>query len=98
MVQVSFFSYISCTIYFICSLIHFRGLSCFQLVMKFIYLSRPPELLLGATMYGPAVDMWSVGCIFAELLHGKPILTGKSEVRDMLNFFVPINMINFTSQ
>ncbi|MBA0709582.1 hypothetical protein Golax_024609, partial [Gossypium laxum] len=42
-------------------------------------LSRPPELLLGATKYGPAVDMWSVGCIFAELLHGKPIFPGKDE-------------------
>eukprot|EP00262_Sarcandra_glabra_P019788 TRINITY_DN7620_c0_g1_i1.p1 TRINITY_DN7620_c0_g1~~TRINITY_DN7620_c0_g1_i1.p1 ORF type:complete len:515 (+),score=85.81 TRINITY_DN7620_c0_g1_i1:227-1771(+) len=40
---------------------------------------RPPELLLGTTKYGPAVDMWSVGCIFAELLHGKPILPGKNE-------------------
>ncbi|XP_075474287.1 cyclin-dependent kinase C-1-like isoform X3 [Primulina tabacum] len=40
---------------------------------------RPPELLLGATKYGPSVDMWSVGCIFAELLHGKPILPGKNE-------------------
>ncbi|KAK2980250.1 hypothetical protein RJ640_008918, partial [Escallonia rubra] len=40
---------------------------------------RPPELLLGATKYGPAVDMWSVGCIFAELLQGKPVLTGKNE-------------------
>jgi len=42
---------------------------------------RPPELLLGSTKYGPAVDMWSVGCIFAELLHGKPIFPGKDEVR-----------------
>ena len=41
---------------------------------------RPPELLLGSTKYGPAVDMWSVGCIFAELLNGKPILPGKNEV------------------
>ncbi|GAQ86098.1 Cdc2-related protein kinase [Klebsormidium nitens] len=41
---------------------------------------RPPELLLGATKYGPAIDMWSVGCIFAELLYGKPILPGKNEV------------------
>ncbi|GMN63511.1 hypothetical protein TIFTF001_032588 [Ficus carica] len=39
----------------------------------------PPELLLGTTQYGPAVDMWSVGCIFAELLHGKPIFPGKDE-------------------
>lgn len=45
--------------------------------------ARPPELLLGATKYGPAVDMWSVGCIFAELLNGKPILPGKNEVRCM---------------
>ncbi|PQQ05002.1 cyclin-dependent kinase C-1 isoform X1 [Prunus yedoensis var. nudiflora] len=45
---------------------------------------RPPELLLGATKYGPAVDIWSVGCIFAELLHGKPILQGRSEP-DQLN-------------
>jgi len=40
---------------------------------------RPPELLLGATMYGPAIDMWSAGCIFAELLMRKPILPGKNE-------------------
>lgn len=38
-------------------------------------------MLLGATKYGPAIDMWSVGCIFAELLNGKPILPGKTEVR-----------------
>jgi len=40
---------------------------------------RPPELLLGATMYGPAIDLWSAGCIFAELLLRKPILPGKNE-------------------
>ena len=40
---------------------------------------RPPELLLGATKYGPEVDLWSVGCIFAELVTGKPILPGKNE-------------------
>jgi len=40
---------------------------------------RPPELLLGASMYGPAIDMWSAGCIFAELLLRKPILPGKNE-------------------
>ena len=26
---------------------------------------RPPELLFGASTYGPAVDMWAAGCIFA---------------------------------
>jgi len=40
---------------------------------------RPPELLLGATAYGPSIDMWSAGCIFAELLLRKPILPGKNE-------------------
>lgn len=44
---------------------------------------RPPELLLGATQYGPSVDMWSAGCIFAELIHGKPILPGKSEMEQL---------------
>lgn len=41
---------------------------------------RPPELLLGSTDYGPSVDLWSVGCVFAELLVGKPILQGRTEV------------------
>jgi tRNA A-37 threonylcarbamoyl transferase component Bud32 len=42
---------------------------------------RPPELLLGATEYGVAVDLWSTGCILAELLAGKPIMPGQTEVR-----------------
>ncbi|KAL8161063.1 hypothetical protein V2J09_012552, partial [Rumex salicifolius] len=48
---------------------------------------RPPELLLGSTKYGPAVDMWSVGCIFAELLHGKPIFPGKDEPEQINKIF-----------
>uniref|UniRef100_A0A1J3FCY5 Cyclin-dependent kinase C-1 n=1 Tax=Noccaea caerulescens TaxID=107243 RepID=A0A1J3FCY5_NOCCA len=48
---------------------------------------RPPELLLGATKYGPAIDMWSVGCIFAELLHAKPILPGKNEHEQLNKIF-----------
>ena len=39
-------------------------------------LCRPPELLLGADHYGPEVDIWSVGCIFAELLGRKPLFPG----------------------
>ncbi|XP_050234386.1 cyclin-dependent kinase C-2-like [Mercurialis annua] len=48
---------------------------------------RPPELLLGATKYGPAVDMWSVGCIFAELLYGKPIFPAKDEAKQLNKIF-----------
>ncbi|XP_065007370.1 probable serine/threonine-protein kinase At1g54610 isoform X2 [Musa acuminata AAA Group] len=40
---------------------------------------RPPELLLGATDYNVGVDLWSAGCILAELLSGKPIMPGRTE-------------------
>jgi cell division cycle 2-like protein len=40
---------------------------------------RSPELLLGEKLYSTAVDMWSVGCIFAELLTRKPLWPGKTE-------------------
>lgn len=41
---------------------------------------RPPELLMGSTSYGVSVDLWSVGCVFAELFLKKPILKGRTEV------------------
>ena len=40
---------------------------------------RAPELLLGTKIYDTAVDMWSVGCIFAELLLKEPLFPGKNE-------------------
>uniref|UniRef100_A0A0D9VH58 [RNA-polymerase]-subunit kinase n=1 Tax=Leersia perrieri TaxID=77586 RepID=A0A0D9VH58_9ORYZ len=48
---------------------------------------RPPELLLGATDYGVAVDLWSTGCILAELLVGKPILPGQTEIEQLHKIF-----------
>uniref|UniRef100_A0A8C1RF91 cyclin-dependent kinase n=1 Tax=Cyprinus carpio TaxID=7962 RepID=A0A8C1RF91_CYPCA len=45
---------------------------------------RSPDLLLGAKEYSTAVDMWSVGCIFGELLAQKPLFPGKSEI-DQIN-------------
>jgi len=39
---------------------------------------RAPEILLGSTKYSKAVDMWSVGCILAELVIGKPLFPGTS--------------------
>nr|XP_023907660.1 protein IMPAIRED IN BABA-INDUCED STERILITY 1-like isoform X2 [Quercus suber]POF16824.1 putative serine/threonine-protein kinase [Quercus suber] len=48
---------------------------------------RPPELLLGSTDYGASVDLWSVGCVFAELLLGKPILQGRTEVEQLHKIF-----------
>jgi len=37
---------------------------------------RPPELLLEAREYEPNVDIWSTGCIFAEMIKRKPFLPG----------------------
>ncbi|XP_060175640.1 probable serine/threonine-protein kinase At1g09600 [Lycium barbarum] len=48
---------------------------------------RAPELLLGATEYGVAIDMWSAGCILAELFAGKPIMPGRTEVEQMHKIF-----------
>lgn len=48
---------------------------------------RPPELLLGSTNYGGEVDLWSVGCVFAELFMGRPILKGRTEVGFATNLF-----------
>lgn len=41
---------------------------------------RSPEILLGTHEYGTAVDMWSIGCIFAELLTREPLIRGKGEI------------------
>ncbi|KAH9683265.1 protein kinase domain-containing protein [Citrus sinensis] len=48
---------------------------------------RPPELLLGATDYGVGVDLWSAGCILAELLAEKPIMPGRTEVEQLHKIF-----------
>ncbi|EGX92493.1 serine/threonine-protein kinase BUR1 [Cordyceps militaris CM01] len=40
---------------------------------------RPPELLLQLRQYTTAIDVWGVGCVFGEMLIGKPILTGDSD-------------------
>jgi cyclin-dependent kinase 12/13 len=37
---------------------------------------RPPELLLGTCYYGPSLDVWSLGCLLAELVLGYPIFRG----------------------
>ncbi|CAA3028331.1 probable serine threonine- kinase At1g54610 [Olea europaea subsp. europaea] len=48
---------------------------------------RPPELLLGSTNYGESVDVWSVGCVFAELFIGRPLLKGRTEVEQLHKIF-----------
>ncbi|XP_073001520.1 cyclin-dependent kinase B2-1 [Typha latifolia] len=48
---------------------------------------RAPEVLLGATHYSTPVDMWSVGCIFAELVTNQPLFPGDSELQQLLHIF-----------
>lgn len=44
---------------------------------------RAPELLLGGKLYSTAIDMWSLGCIMAELLSKEPLFNGKTEVEQL---------------
>ncbi|KAL4725318.1 serine/threonine protein kinase, CMGC, dual-specificity [Fusarium chlamydosporum] len=58
------------------------GSSCFENEKVYTYIQsrfyRSPEVILGMT-YGMPIDMWSVGCILAELYTGVPIFPGENE-------------------
>lgn len=58
-----------------------------QLVVTLWY--RSPELLFGESRYGPAVDLWSVGCIFGELILGgkEAIMQGQGELDQIDKIF-----------
>lgn len=45
---------------------------------------RAPELIFGASNYTPAIDVWSVGCVFAELILGKPLFPGESGIDQLV--------------
>lgn len=42
---------------------------------------RAPELLLGSTDYGVGIDLWSAGCLLAEMFLGRPVMPGRTEVK-----------------
>lgn len=50
---------------------------------------RAPELLLSYKEYGPSVDIWSVGCLFAELLRRKPFLPG-SDTKNQIEIILEV--------
>lgn len=56
-----------------------------QLVVTLWY--RAPELLLGADKYDQSIDIWSLGCIFGELLKNEPLFPGKSEINQITQIF-----------
>ena len=48
---------------------------------------RAPELLLGANRYSTSVDVWSIGCIFAEMASGMPLFPGRSDIDQLFKIF-----------
>lgn len=48
---------------------------------------RSPELLLKTTHYGPEVDLWSLGCIFAEMQTNRVLFPGDSEIDQLYRIF-----------
>lgn len=48
---------------------------------------RAPEILLGSDIYGPAVDVWSLGCIFYEMLTKRVLFPGDSEIDQLFKIF-----------
>lgn len=48
---------------------------------------RAPDVLLGSRHYSTPVDIWSIGCIFAEMTNGTPLFTGTSERTQLETIF-----------
>eukprot|EP01063_Lacrimia_lanifica_P017922 TRINITY_DN24900_c0_g1_i1.p1 TRINITY_DN24900_c0_g1~~TRINITY_DN24900_c0_g1_i1.p1 ORF type:complete len:636 (+),score=235.53 TRINITY_DN24900_c0_g1_i1:193-2100(+) len=46
---------------------------------------RSPELLVGDTEYGKGVDIWAIGCIFAEITNGIPLFPGESDIDQLFH-------------
>ncbi len=44
---------------------------------------RAPELLVGDASYSNTVDIWSIGCIFAEIFNGLPLFPGESDLHTL---------------
>ena len=48
---------------------------------------RAPEILMGGRQYSTPVDMWSVACIFCEMLTSRPLFPGDSEIDQLFRIF-----------
>eukprot|EP00831_Metopus_contortus_P025719 TRINITY_DN2208_c0_g3_i1.p1 TRINITY_DN2208_c0_g3~~TRINITY_DN2208_c0_g3_i1.p1 ORF type:complete len:315 (-),score=65.47 TRINITY_DN2208_c0_g3_i1:68-1012(-) len=48
---------------------------------------RPPDVLMGSKTYSTSVDIWSIGCIFAEMVTKKPLFPGQSNDDQLLKIF-----------
>ena len=73
----------------------FRSLfTCFLTPFRYY---RAPELIFGSTEYTTAIDVWSGGCVLAELLIGTPVFPGSSGVDQLVEIIkvseVPLPMV-----
>jgi cyclin-dependent kinase len=48
---------------------------------------RAPDVLMGSRKYSTSVDIWSVGCIFGEMITGRPLFPGSSEQDQLVRIF-----------
>lgn len=48
---------------------------------------RAPDILMASRRYSTPVDMWSIGCIFAEMVLGRPLFSGVSEADQLDKIF-----------
>eukprot|EP00887_Chlorella_sp_A99_P006259 scaffold3.g6259.t1 len=54
---------------------------------------RAPELLFGARAYTPAVDMWSAACVIAEMLGGRPLFPGTSDIDQLCHLAAQLGSV-----
>lgn len=57
---------------------------------------RAPEILLGSKKYSTPIDIWSVGCIFAEMVNGAALFPGDSEIDELHKIFQVLGTPNDT--
>ena len=55
---------------------------------------RAPEILLGSVLYSVPVDMWSIGCVAAEMATGSPLFAGDSEIDTLFKIFQKLGTPN----
>ncbi|CAJ1348526.1 unnamed protein product [Effrenium voratum] len=48
---------------------------------------RAPDVLMGSRKYSTPVDIWSVGCIFAEMVNGRPLFPGDTDANQLQKIF-----------
>merc|ERR1719197_2023245 len=48
---------------------------------------RAPDVLMGSRKYSTPVDIWSVGCIFAEMVNGRPLFPGNTDSEQLQKIF-----------